>query len=106
MSLAEHLDELRTRVMRSVIAIAIAFVVGWAFHRTLASWVFQPYDRATAMLNAEIEERLQAGGPWLELFTPELWEPGPGAITGIILPAGDGPVYLTCLGDALVRLEH
>ena len=38
MSLAEHLDELRTRVMRSVIAIAIAFALAWGFHRTLAAW--------------------------------------------------------------------
>ena len=46
--------------MRSVIAIAIAFAIGWGFHRTLADWVFQPYDRAAGMLNAELEERFDA----------------------------------------------
>ena len=74
MSLAEHLDELRTRVMRSVIAIAIAFAIGWGFHRTLAGWVFQPYDRAAGMLNAELEERFDERvkadpSRWEEYFT-------------------------------------
>ena len=74
MSLAEHLDELRTRVMRSVIAIAIAFAIAWGFHRTLADWTFHPYERATHMLNAELEERFDArvaedASRWGEFFT-------------------------------------
>jgi sugar lactone lactonase YvrE len=53
-----------------------------------------------------IEARLREGLPWLELMTPVLWEPGPGAITGMILSPADGPVYLTGLGSALIRLER
>jgi sugar lactone lactonase YvrE len=53
-----------------------------------------------------IEARLRDGLPWLDLMTPALWEPAPGAITGMILPHADGPVHLTGLGTALIRLNH
>jgi sugar lactone lactonase YvrE len=52
-----------------------------------------------------IEARIANGTSWIELLTPELWEPGPGMTTGIILPPDDGPVYVTGLGDALIRLK-
>jgi hypothetical protein len=39
-------------------------------------------------------------------MTPALWEPAPGAITGMILPPADGPVHLTGLGTALIRLNQ
>ena len=52
-----------------------------------------------------IEARLLEGEPWLDLMTPELWEPGPGFITGMILSPDDGPVYLSGLNKALIRLE-
>jgi hypothetical protein len=42
----------------------------------------------------------------LELFTPVLWGRLPGAATGVILTPGDGPVYVTSLGDALVKIER
>ena len=51
-----------------------------------------------------IDIRLSAREPWLDLMVPALWEPAPGLITGMILsPAGDS-VYVTGLGDALIRL--
>lgn len=53
---------------------------------------------------AEWQRRGAAGEPRLELMTPDLWAPLPGLLTGLILPPGDGPVYLAGLGDALVRL--
>lgn len=42
----------------------------------------------------------------LELFTPALWGRLPSASTGLILTPGDGPVYVTGLGDALVKIER
>ena len=54
----------------------------------------------------ELGRRMEAGTPFLELLAPPLWEPGPGMITGMILSPGDGPVYLTGLGNALIRLEQ
>ena len=42
----------------------------------------------------------------LELFTPELWGRLPGAVTGMIVTPGDGPIYITGLSDALVKIER
>lgn len=49
--------------------------------------------------------RGDAGEHRLDLMSPDLWGPLPGLVTGVILPEGDGPVYVTSLGDALVRIE-
>lgn len=55
---------------------------------------------------AEWRRRAEAGQPRLELMTPAMWAPMPGGLTGVILPPdGDGPVYLSNLGDALVKLD-
>ena len=54
----------------------------------------------------EFIRRGQAGTSRMELFTPAAWAPLPGPITGAIVGPGDGPVYLTGLGDALVRLTE
>jgi phosphoribosyl 1,2-cyclic phosphodiesterase len=53
-----------------------------------------------------IEARIHNGASWVDLLTPELWEPGPGMTTGMILPPDDGPVYVTGLGDALIQLKR
>lgn len=55
---------------------------------------------------AEIEARLKAGTSWLELMNPNLWSPSPVAMTGMILSPNDGTVYVTGLGNALIRLER
>lgn len=34
-----------------------------------------------------------------------MWSPLPGLVTGLILSFEGGPIYLTGLGDALVKLE-
>ena len=52
----------------------------------------------------EFIRRGQAGISRMELFTPAAWAPLPGPITGVIVGPGGGSVYLTGLGDALVRL--
>lgn len=53
-----------------------------------------------------IDARIQAGESWLELFGPVLWEPAPGAMTGMILSPDDGTVYITGLGNAILRLQR
>lgn len=55
---------------------------------------------------AEIMRRGEAGEPRMELFTPDLWAPLPGFITGMIVSPEGGPVYLTGLGNALVKLPR
>jgi sugar lactone lactonase YvrE len=54
----------------------------------------------------EFIRRGQSGTSRMELFTPAAWAPLPGPITGVIVGPGRGPVYLTGLGDALVRLTR
>jgi hypothetical protein len=41
----------------------------------------------------------------MELFTPAVWAPLPGPITGIIVRRS-GPVYATGLGNALLKLPR
>ncbi len=53
---------------------------------------------------AEFLRRGEVGLPRLDLLTPDLWAPLPGILTGVIVGHGRGPVYVTGLGDALVRL--
>jgi sec-independent protein translocase protein TatC len=41
-TLVEHLDELRTRIIVSLLALAIGFAVAYAFHTRLLEWLEQP----------------------------------------------------------------
>jgi sugar lactone lactonase YvrE len=54
---------------------------------------------------AEWQRRSDARQPLLDLFTPKLWAPLPAPVTGIILSPGNGPAYVSGLGDALVKLD-
>jgi sugar lactone lactonase YvrE len=72
----------------------------------LARKVFDPTPVESARIVAETRRRLAAGEPILPLLTPAMWGPMPGLLTGVILSPGDGPVYISNLGNALVRLER
>ncbi|MAQ29832.1 MAG: hypothetical protein CL950_07620 [Erythrobacter sp.] len=67
--------------------------------------VFNPAPETSARIVTETYRRFDAGEPILSLLTPEMWGPMPGLLTGIIL-APDGTVYVSNLGDALVKLER
>jgi sugar lactone lactonase YvrE len=54
----------------------------------------------------EFARRGETGESRMELFTPASWAPLPGPITGLILSQDRGPVYLTNLGNALVKLTR
>jgi sugar lactone lactonase YvrE len=54
----------------------------------------------------EFSRRGQSGTSRMELITPAFWAPLPGFVTGVIVSQGHGPVYLTGLGDALVKLTR
>jgi len=54
---------------------------------------------------AEWARRREAREPVLDLFSPAMWAPLPAPITGVILTPGDGPIYISGLGDALLRLD-
>jgi Sec-independent protein secretion pathway component TatC len=46
MGFLEHLDELRTRIIRSCIAIGVGMVVAFAFYDRLADIVLDPITRS------------------------------------------------------------
>jgi hypothetical protein len=53
-----------------------------------------------------IEARLREGVTWVDLIAPELFAPGPGPITGMILsPDGERAIYVTGLGNAILDLS-
>ena len=82
-----------------------------------AVYVVEPDGRATTTVfrvhtvksERAVEEwsrRKAAREPLLDLFAPDLWAPMPGAATGVILTPGGGPVYVSGLGDALIKLDR
>lgn len=68
--------------------------------------VFRPESADNDRIAAEWLRRAEAGEPRLDLLTPEMWAPMPGLLTGVILTPGGGPVYVSGLGDALIRLDE
>lgn len=62
-----------------------------------------PEQQATL---AEFMSRGMAGKPRVQLLTPALVAPLPSVMTGLILSPNRGPVYMTGLGDALVKLPR
>lgn len=65
---------------------------------------FRQQSPAQLETMAEFARRGESGASRMELFTPALWVPLPGLVTGVIL--GRGSVYLTGLGNALVKLPR
>jgi sugar lactone lactonase YvrE len=53
---------------------------------------------------AAIAERMAEGAPWLDLMTPALWAPAPGAVTGMVLSPTGELRYVTGLGTAVIRI--
>ena len=60
MTLGEHLEELRKRVFRSVLAVAIAFGLAWWQQEPLQDWILGPWHRAVTQINAELVEKAEA----------------------------------------------
>jgi sugar lactone lactonase YvrE len=67
---------------------------------------FRSLTTAQQEVLQEFTRRGQAGVSRMELFTPAFWAPLPGLVTGVIVGPGADPVYLTGLGNALVRLTR
>jgi len=68
--------------------------------------VFRIATPRSEELAREAERRSQTNASVIDLLQPSLWEPGPGLLTGVIVSPGNGPVYATTLGNALVRLPR
>ncbi|MFN2418583.1 MAG: SMP-30/gluconolactonase/LRE family protein [Candidatus Limnocylindria bacterium] len=67
---------------------------------------FRSLTAAQQRVADEFIRRGQTGVSRMELFTPAVWAPLPGPITGIIVGSRDGPVYVTGLGNALLKLTR
>ena len=62
----EHLEELRRRLFRGILALALAFCVAWAFHDRIDRWMLWPLQTSVSWLNskrAEDAERYLAEHP-------------------------------------------
>lgn len=68
--------------------------------------VFRPTPEASAAILAELRRKQAAGESILSLLSPKMWGPMPGLVTGIILSPNGGPVYVSGLGNALVKLDR
>lgn len=59
MSLGDHLDELRSRLMKGLVGVVLAFVVGWTFKDQVYDIVAEPYHRAVTWLNEDMVARYE-----------------------------------------------
>ncbi len=82
MTLGEHLAELRTRLFKGVVAIAIAFALAYSQYELISEVVMAPFHTATAQMTEHFTElfaeKVAAGeAEALHYFTtddPETWE--------------------------------
>ena len=68
MALADHLRELRARILRSVVVVTLGMVLGLFFFDQLLDLVLDPYQSAAAKLTGEVDTKAYikgAGGPLL-----------------------------------------
>ena len=63
MTLAEHLDELRRRVVRSAIALVLGMVVAFCFYKHLVHFVTEPFREAVRAAGGDGASKLQSLSP-------------------------------------------
>jgi hypothetical protein len=74
--------------------------------RTAESF-FRIATAAGEALIAAIEAKVRSGEPFpFDAFTPVVWQPAPGMLTGVILATDEKYAYVTTLGNALIRLPY
>ncbi len=67
--------------------------------------VFSAPSETNAKIQDEWIERSHLGRPLLELFSPDLWKPLPGAVTGMFWSRDHKTFYVTGLGNAVLKFE-
>lgn len=77
MTFGEHLEELRGRLMKGVLAFAVAFAAAFAFQDQLLRFFQRPYESARASVNAELL------GRWKER-PPAEWEQAVSALLDLL----------------------
>jgi len=88
MPLTEHLRELRSRLLKSAIAVVLGMIVGWIAYPTIFDLLSQPFEGAVAQAQAEGRDVTLALTGVTDPFVLQLQV---AAIAGLILSA---PVWL------------
>lgn len=88
MPLTEHLRELRSRLVKSGIAIVIGMGVGWVYYPALFAWLSRPFNAVVAQAEAEGRSITLALTGVADPFVLQLQV---AAVAGIILSS---PVWL------------
>src|SRR3954447_8784408 len=70
MALADHLRELRARILRSVLVIAIGMVVALFLYDHLLDLVLRPYNQAKDMLGGSVQTKAYIKGAGGALLLP------------------------------------
>lgn len=87
MALSDHLREFRARLLRSALAVLVAFIVALFFYKELLDLITLPFERAKENLDPDIETRLVVnnitGGLMLQL-----------KLCGVAALIGAAPVWL------------
>jgi sec-independent protein translocase protein TatC len=93
MSLGEHLEELRSRLFRSVVALVLAFIAAWTFQDPLTHWALGPMRQALAHIRSDrieaFESRLAADpslprSTYFQSEDPERADPRPELVSDLM----------------------
>lgn len=88
MPLGDHLRELRSRLLKAGIAIAIGMVIGWIYYTEIFTWLSAPFADVVAQAQAEGREVTLALTGVADPFILQLQV---AAVTGLLISA---PVWL------------
>lgn len=80
-------------------------IITWDPATATSTSMYRVATPETEAALAAIGARMAEGLPWLDLMTPALWSPAPGAVTGMVLSQDGALRYVTGLGDALIRVD-
>jgi sec-independent protein translocase protein TatC len=81
MTIWEHLQELRSRLVRSAIAVAVTTTCAWVFRKQILAWLLRPYEKAWVIQMPHEPLKLQTlspGDPFVAYLQLSI-------VTGIIL---------------------
>lgn len=67
--------------------------------------VFSATSESNSRVQDEWVVRSHLGKPLLELFTPNLWKPLPGGLTGMFWSQDHKTLYVTGLGNAILQMD-
>jgi sugar lactone lactonase YvrE len=68
--------------------------------------VFRISTQESEAIIEEFDKRIAAGTSWADLAGPALWSPAPGLMTGMVLSPDEQTVYMTGIGNAILKLER